>query len=119
MADYCTWEMFEYALDSLVRQIKSSNINFDGVYGIPRGGLPIAVALSHRLKLPFIESKEKITYKTLIVDDITDGGNTLEEYRDYKIVTLYTTKHSKVQPDFFVFLKHDEWVIFPWEVDED
>ena len=49
---YIDWENFGIMMDELYEIIKISNIKFDGIYGIPRGGLPIAVALSHKLNLP-------------------------------------------------------------------
>ena len=39
------WEQFGIMIDKLAKQIKDSGEQFEGIYGVPRGGLPIAVAL--------------------------------------------------------------------------
>lgn len=43
----------------------------DGIYGIPRGGLPLAVLLSNRLSLPLLMAPTK---QCIVVDDIFDTG---------------------------------------------
>ena len=40
----------------------------DSVYGIPRGGLIPAVIISHKLKLPLVQT---IGRNTLVVDDMS------------------------------------------------
>jgi len=46
-----SWEEFDAAADMIADEIKSKGLlkKFTHIYGIPRGGLPLAVALSHRL----------------------------------------------------------------------
>jgi len=75
---------YEYGnlLNKLVELLKS--VNIDCVYGIPRGGLPIAVHLSHHLDIS-IANCELIAWdfyrdkKLLIVDDILDTGKTIQD----------------------------------------
>ena len=57
---------------------KYKNKKFTGVYGIPRGGLCLAVSLSHYLNIPLLELPQD---NCLIVDDIYDSGKTLEKYK--------------------------------------
>ena len=45
-----TWEDFNYAVRKLAREYKGKGIT--EVVGISRGGLPLAVALSHELGVP-------------------------------------------------------------------
>jgi len=52
--------------------------NFKSVFGVRRGGLVVAVELSHRLDLPLVVSEEDITKDTLIVDDLIHTGDTAE-----------------------------------------
>ena len=40
---------YEKLVNSLIKKIKKSKKEFDAVYGIPRGGLCLAVELSHKL----------------------------------------------------------------------
>ena len=54
-----------------------SGEGFDGIYGIPAGGLVPAVYLHYRLKLPLMLAP---TERTLVVDDIVDTGLTMSHY---------------------------------------
>ena len=85
------------------------------IYGVPRGGLILAVKLSYFYNIPMIFDKEKITDKTMIVDDIADTGKTLKPFDTKFIVTLYYKKGSMVAPDVWVREKTDKWIDFPWE----
>lgn len=98
----------------LVDRIKESKIKFDGVYGVPRGGLAIALHLSHHLDIPILLYPTK---NTLVVDEISDTGKTLSSHKNKKIACLYSTPWTKTEPDFFINVKgsKDEWIIFPWE----
>ena len=111
---YLFWGKFGLMVDRLADLIKKSKTKFDGVYGIPRGGLILAVCLAHRLNLPF---REKCTKKTLLVDDISDTGKTLRQTPHKKSACLYTTTWTTKQPDFALELKQkkDDWIVFPGE----
>ena len=116
---YIDWEDFGIAIDELVEEINSSVYPmYDGVYGFPRGGLPVAVALSHKLRIPFINNIDDVTDDTLIVDDINDTGKTLKNISIFNdIATIYSAPWSIVNPTFFVRYKvlKESWIIFPWE----
>jgi len=109
-----TWEEFDDGIDNLVTEVINQKLNFNGVYGIPRGGLVVAVTLSHRLNIPLLK---KPIPGCLIVDDISDNGNTLLEFKDDFIITLFSTAWTKTKPNIFIYHKmsqHD-WIVFPWE----
>ena len=117
---YMSWMGFEFAIDELVQDYKFKNYKCELIYGPPRGGLPIAATLSHRLGIPMTTSFKDTKFKsTLIVDDIADTGKTLEPLvgQDKIIYTIYYHKQSIVTPNAWVFEKKDEWVVFPWEED--
>ncbi len=109
-----SWAEVEKMVDKLVHMIKKSKIKFDGIYGIPRGGLPLAVILSHQLGIPVLLYPTK---DTLVVDDISDNGFSLQRMKNKKIATLYSTDWTITKPDWFVEkkLSKDDWLIFPWE----
>ena len=87
--------------------------SFFGVYGFPRGGLPLAVWISHKAKLPLLMSPYR---NALLVDDIADTGATLLRYKDTNyIATMYYHRQSLVKPDFWLVEKRDKWIVFPWE----
>ena len=109
-----TWDEFDMYVNSLANQIKSSKIKFDGIYGLPRGGLPFAVSLSHQLNIPLLLKPEP---GCLIADDISDTGHALFNYPDHFIVTLFTTTWTKTVPNIAYFnkMRQDDWIVFPWE----
>jgi hypoxanthine phosphoribosyltransferase len=112
---YLSYEDYELYINDLVDKIKKGKEKFDGVYGVPRGGLPIAVHLSHHLNLPLLT---KPTKETLVVDDISDTGETLENIKHKRVACIYSTIWTKTEPDYFVAFKVGEetWIVFPWEV---
>lgn len=96
-----------------------SHIKFDGVYGIPAGGLVLAVYLYYRLKLPLLLAP---TENTLVVDDIVDVGDMMSHYakKGYFIVSLfYNPSKSIVKPNIWLREKQDKWIRFPWEGSEE
>ena len=112
------WEQVETFLDEISVISDLYNLNFTGVYGLPRGGLVLSVMISHRLNIPLLLAPCK---NCLIVDDIADTGISLEHYdidkneKQYYITTMYYHRQSKVVPDFYVYEKTDNWIKFPWE----
>ena len=53
MTKYFTWSEFDKSVDYIADQCK--NWKLSGIYGIPRGGLCLAVALSHKLNIKLID----------------------------------------------------------------
>ena len=117
-----SWKEIEFYIDKLVTQIQKSNLEFKYITGIPRGGLIPAVLLSHKLNIPYLpfESVSGLFLfnqkDVLIVDDISDTGNTLFDIADLKLATLLVRHTSKLFPDFYAEeIKDDSWIVFPWE----
>lgn len=112
------WKEFENDCDKLAGLIKKSGRKFDSLYGIPRGGLVLAVRLSHKLGLPLMMHDSNIRDGTLIVDDIADSGDTMREFLSNKkysaTATLFYNSDGKHVPTYFCREKTD-WVVFPWE----
>ena len=117
MDELMTWAMFDKATRKLAERIivLKKNGVVKSIYGIPRGGLVVAVRLSHMLDLPLILDSKEIQPHTLVVDDIADSGKTLRKYKNSLTATLYYNKRSAVIPKFWIFKKKDKWVVFPWE----
>ena len=106
------WTEFDQCVYSIYKQCK--NKNFEGVYGFPRGGLCLAVALSHSLGLRLLEEPKN---NSLIVDDIYDTGCTLEKIKHLKGSETHVWI-SKKQPTWwntYKYIKDKEWIVFPWE----
>lgn len=93
-----TWHDFDAAVEAIVERCHKQT--FCGVHGIPRGGLVLAVTLSHRLDLPLLSNAAP---GCLLVDDVYETGLTLEPYRELEACTAVEQTES------------DEWIVFPWE----
>ena len=112
MINYFTWSEFDKSVDYIANKCKF--LEFSGIYGVPRGGLCLAVALSHKLKINLISEPIK---KSLIVDDIYETGHTLNTFKDIE-GAMFFVLFSKIKPIWWntVFIsKKSEWIVFPWE----
>jgi len=98
-----TWQEFDGRCKMMAKKIKK-NKQIKDIYGIPRGGLPIAVRLSHLTKLP-ITGDPKIQ-STLIVDDCVDSGSTKTSFGGFKYFEVLVDKQKEQITD---------WLVFPWE----
>jgi hypoxanthine phosphoribosyltransferase len=116
-----SWKEFDYLCECLAEGIRNSGLNFRDIYGVPRGGLCLAVKLSHMLDIPLLMDVDDIDSETLTVDDLTDSGKQLRAHHRFcecKTATLYHSKDSIYEPDFWVKYKPEGWVQFPWETKE-
>ncbi len=112
MRNYFTWQEFDKSVQYIANKCK--NLEFDGIYGIPRGGLCLAVALSHKLKVKLIS--EPIN-NSLIVDDVYETGFTLNPLRNVE-GAMFFVLFSKKEPTWWNAVnisQKKEWIIFPWE----
>lgn len=78
------------------------------VYGIPRGGVPCALALAGALNGIVVDDIEDAN---IVVDDIIDSGKTKLRYME-------KAKPGTVFKAFYMANKEKEWLVFPWEGDE-
>ena len=115
MRTYFTWQEFDKSVEYIANKCK--NLEFAGIYGIPRGGLCLAVALSHKLKIKLIS--EPIN-NSLIVDDVYETGFTLNPLRKVE-GAMFFVLFSKKEPTWWKAVnisEKKEWIIFPWENSE-
>lgn len=122
-------DVFFKAMACLDQQVRQSEIRFDTVVGISRGGLIAATVLSHRLEVPLrvVEWSTRDTgyqycpedlYQSIIegkqillVDDIVDSGKTIRELLDIwgredeinvsVACIVHNTAQDLVVPDFW------------------
>ncbi len=107
-----SWEDFSDCIFQIIQATSSKE--YSGVYGFPRGGLCLAVTLSHYLKLPFLNKPEP---NALIIDDIYETGRTLTTIRDLPGIDAFVWV-SKVRPEWWhavEIMDTNDWVVFPWE----
>ena len=112
MTRYFTWSEFDQSVDHIAKMCRL--LDFSGVYGVPRGGLCLAVALSHKLKIKLISSPTK---NSLIVDDIYETGITLNSLKNIE-GAMFFVLFSKIKPIWWNTVhisKKSEWIVFPWE----
>ncbi len=130
---------FKILMDGLVDHINklaelSANHKFTHIYGPPRGGLPMAVHLSHHLNLVLVTENnfhghDTASMNLLIVDDVSDTGQTLNKITsrllamadstptlNWTTCCLFFKPKTMFRPDIFSRQVDDDvWIIFPWE----
>ena len=112
MVKYFSWSEFDKSVEYIANKCKFLEIS--GIYGIPRGGLCLAVALSHKLKINLISEPIK---NSLIVDDIYETGITLKAFKHIE-GAMFFVLFSKVSPTWWNSVhisEKNEWIVFPWE----
>lgn len=141
-----SWDMIYDTCITLSEKVIKDCYKIDVIIGISRGGLIPARIFSdifniynifivaaryykdinQKLEKPIISINADINSlndkNILIVDDLTDTGNTLltlidilqDRAKTIKTLTLYKKPKSKFIPDYYTDIS-DEWIVFPWE----
>ncbi len=144
-----TWNQIYDMLVDQAEKIRQTGYKPDVIVGVSRGGLVPARILTDLLEAPQIATvriefyvgiaqrslqpilKEPLLAtiggkKVLLVDDISDSGQSLKLARTHlfekgasevKIATLYVRADTQVEPEYFE-KKTDSWIVFPWEIKE-
>ena len=112
MVNYFSWCEFDKSVEYIANKCKF--LELSGIYGIPRGGLCLAVALSHKLKITLISEPIK---NSLIVDDVYETGITLKNHKNIEGAEFFVL-FSKETPTWWnsVYISEkSDWIVFPWE----
>ena len=107
-----SWNEFNSCVTFISNACREKTLS--GVYGVPRGGLCLAVAISHALQIPFLETPQ---INSLVIDDVYQTGETLNQFRYIKGVIVFVWL-SKVEPVWWNAIEvteKNEWLVFPWE----
>lgn len=139
-----SYDNINYALKQLIEYLDRSNFQPEVVVGLARGGLHLALCVSHSLHIPmaalhYSSKKGKgddrnhvnqfidlsMYKRILVVDDITDSGHSMKEVHehyssrgfDIKTGTIYHKESSVFTPDYHWYpLPEDApFIFFPWE----
>ena len=120
-----TWQMFDEDVTKIIKHIKKEKWKIKAIYGIPKGGLPLAVKLANKMKLPLIlVIPEYLPFNDcslLVVDEVSDTGKTLNnlitlQHRRFKTVTLGIKPQTMFTPDYFCRIyKNKQWIVYGWE----
>jgi uncharacterized protein len=117
---YISWKQ----IDNYAQEIYDKlDTKIDYIYAIPRGGSVLGVMLSHLTNKNLLQTYEeaiikiKAGHKILVIDEISDSGNTLKEIKKECITaTIHIRKGTKVIPDIFCEeIINDDWIVYPWE----
>lgn len=149
-----SWKNIDSWVYSIIKKMEKSGYRPDVIIGLSRGGLAPARIFSDYLQLKDLytiktehwgitatpDGQARVTQglpvsienkKVLLVDDITDTGQSLSVAYDYvksfnplelKSATLLHITRSRFVPDFYAEEVPEEkwtWFIFPWNVYED
>jgi GTP cyclohydrolase I len=113
-------KLFERDVEILAQNISLNS--YSAIYGVPRGGIPLACALSQRLNIPLVTDppmKRNFKRACLIVDDVVDSGRTRMKYKDFDFVAIHVKKNTPplCYPTLYAELI-DGWVDYFWETND-
>lgn len=108
-----TWEDVDCYVSQLITEIKADKKQYSGIYGIPRGGVILAVMLSYRLSLPLLAAPAP---GCLVVDEICATGQILKNYVGrYDTAVMHCFYKVLDLPTYYGGVVKDEWTVYPWE----
>ena len=108
-----TWKQFDAVVSTIAERCRDRCC--PGVYGVPRGGMCLAVALSHAMDLPLLLFPEP---RCLIVDEVVETGQTLKDLHLQFPDAVFAVWVSKCSPTWWEAVEvtnSQEWLVFPWE----
>lgn len=117
MTTLYTWLDFQYDARKIADAVVASTVEISCIYGIPRGGLVLAVYLSHALKKPLVIDDDGglLPPHALVVDDNDVTGSALAPYKKHHSAVLVHNPHCPFVPTFIGRVA-EGWPRFPWEV---
>jgi GTP cyclohydrolase I len=87
------------------------------VYGVPTGGVPVALLVSQRLGIP-VAAEWTLGQRILVVDDLIDTGRTLAKYEQTEYIDVCFRKPWSPMRYASDAREINDWLWFPWEHDE-
>jgi len=121
---FIDWTTIDYLVDKIELQVRKSEIQYNAVVGVLRGGLVPAVMLSHRLNLPMYilwpdSELGDSCGRILIVDEIYDTGETIQKLKArHPTADFAVLYHNANLPNIEYYGTKqllDKWIVFPWE----
>ncbi len=91
--------------------------DYMGIFGIPKGGVPLAIRLSQLGGIPFVD--QVTGPDILVVDDICDSGATRLRYRDNDFACIHWAGHTTFKPEWFARETGGEWIHYWWEGEQE
>ncbi len=140
---YYTWEQYSYDVRKIVSDLNIDFTQYHSLAPVAFGGLILGTTLKNIYHLPTriifassyhqekqtklkikVGNLKKLKPKVLIIDDISDTGNTIysiTKFLDtqnisYDTLTIFFKETSKYKPTYYLYeISHNIWVHFPWE----
>lgn len=146
---HLSWDDVQALAERVAGKIEGSGFRPDLIVAVSRGGFDPARILCDQLMIRDLVSLQIVYYKgvnerreapevrypvnadvsglvVLVVDDVSDSGNSLIVARDYleglgvgevRVATLHYKPWSGYRPDYFAD-ETDRWIVYPWEPKE-
>ena len=137
---YISWDEFHRDTKALAEKIRAAGV-YNKIIAVSRGGLLPAGILAYELGIRNSQAVNISSYdgenrrnddeieavcdagvvdaQTLIVDDLSDSGNTIRLLRRFFpkacYVTVYVKPAGKKDVDIFARELPDHWLVFPWD----
>jgi len=140
------WEDVQRLAEKVAENVLTSGFRPDVIVAISRGGFDPARILCDQLSIQRLASLQVEYYtgveqrrgtpeivfplnadvpdlKVLVVDDVSDSGNSLKAARDHvlergasevRVATLHVKPWSNFRPDYYAE-EVEAWVVYPWE----
>ena len=110
-----TWADAQHEAERIVARWQHHNI--ETVYGIPTGGVPVAMLCAQLTGWQLVNNPDDINDHTLVVDDLVDTGRTLSAYTGLNTDAMYRKPYSPTNAAQDA-TEVDSWLAFPWERDD-
>jgi len=108
-------EEFQEAVETLSKAILEDNPGYSYIYGVPKSGVILAVALSIATGIPLTDEFDP-EINILVVDDICNTGATWEKYRPCDFVCLHANSITKANPTYVAHFGIRDRIVYWWNV---
>ena len=138
---YIKWEEFHQDVKNLCKKIQATK-KIDKIVAISRGGLLPAGIIAYETdirnchsiniatyvgnehkeldKFDNLEDVGEVNENTLVIDDLSDSGQTFrllrKVYPNACFATIYAKEKSLNEVDLYSRVLPDKWIVFPWDL---
>jgi len=138
---YIKWDEFHQDVKNLCKKIQKTK-KIDKIVAISRGGLLPAGIIAYEMdirnchsiniatyignkhkeldKLENLEDVGEVNENTLVIDDLSDSGQTFrllrKVYPSACFATIYAKEKSLNEVDLYSRTLPDKWIVFPWDL---
>lgn len=138
---YIKWDEFHQDVKNLCKKIQATK-KIDKIVAISRGGLLPAGIIAYETdirnchsiniatyvgnehkeldKFDNLEDVGEVNENTLVIDDLSDSGQTFrllrKVYPNACFATIYAKEKSLNEVDLYSRVLPDKWIVFPWDL---